>query len=328
MAHSGTLTGIYGDVNGELSDVSARLEEVLSRSFGLLGDCGYGTELLRGKLVRPALVLMSGKLYRDDVTELVNLAVASELIHVATLIHDDVVDSAEVRRGIPAVNVRWDNRSAVLSGDSIVCEGLLLLCEYRRIQAADVMVATLKRVVEGELRQLHSHGTLDETTCIEVAREKTGSLMSTLCCLPAMWFGGTPMQVESLAQFGEHVGVAFQIVDDVLDVTGETLSLGKVPLNDIRNGKRTLPLVYLQEVLKDNQAVKDRLSRPAGSDAPQDREIAWVSELMRESGCTERALDRASGYVQRAKGCLEVFPDSPAKDALLNLSDFVVEREF
>jgi geranylgeranyl pyrophosphate synthase len=326
MSQPDTLSDIYAGVSQELSEVSARLADAVSECFALLGDRAYGTDMLRGKLVRPALLLMCGKLFNDDVSELVNLATASELVHTATLIHDDVVDSAEMRRGAPSVNARWDDKSAVLCGDRVVCEGLLLLSEYERISATETMLATLKRVVRGEMRQLRPDRKLDEATCIETAREKTGSLMSAVCRLPATWFGADAERVESLARFGGHFGVAFQIVDDLLDLTGEELTLGKTPLSDIRNGKGTLPLVYLKDVIRNDGELERRFSELIDARQPHEQETVWLSELVQESGCAERTLETASGYAAQAGLCLEVFPDSSAKGALLNLLDFVIHR--
>lgn len=326
MPQLDTLSDICAGVSSELSDVSARLADSMSECFTLLGDGAYGTDMLQGKLIRPALVLMCGKLFDDDVSALVNLATASELVHTATLIHDDVVDSAEMRRGGPSVNVRWDDKSAVLCGDRIVCEGLLLLSEYDSIKATETMLAALKRVVQGEMRQLRPNRMLDESTCIETAREKTGSLMSAVCRLPAMWFRADAERVESLTRFGEHFGVAFQIVDDLLDLTGEKLTLGKMPLSDIRNGKRTLPLVYLRDSTQDDGELERRFSELISAEQPQDSEVAWLSELMQESGCAERTIESASGYATQAGRCLKVFADSAAKDGLLNLLDFVIHR--
>jgi geranylgeranyl pyrophosphate synthase len=282
--------------------------------------------MLRGKLVRPALCLMSGKLFRDDVSELIDLATACELVHVATLIHDDVVDHADMRRGLPSVNTRWDERSAVLSGDRIVCEGLLLLGEYRAAGAAEVMLRTLKCVVDGELRQLRSDRELDEAMCIEVTREKTGSLMSTVCRLPAMWLGADAESATALAEFGEHFGVAFQIVDDLLDLIGEEDALGKTPLSDIRNGKQTLPTVYLRDIVHDYQEIESCLAGLVDGGIARERDAGRLAELIHESGCAERTLDMASVYVMKAKQCLEIFPESRAKAALLSLSDFVINR--
>ena len=327
MLQVDALSDIYVGISDELGEVSARLTGTLSNCFAVFGDGAYGRDMLRGKLLRPALSLMSGKLFRDDVFELIDLAAACELVHIATLIHDDVVDCADMRRGIPSVNARWDEKSAVLSGDRIVCEGLLLLSEYRSIGAAELMLKTLKRVVNGEMRQLHSDRKLDETMCIDVAREKTGSLMSAVCCLPAMWFGAEAERVAALAQFGEHFGVAFQIVDDLLDLTGEQCALGKTPLSDIRNGKQTLPIVYLWDIVRKDQAIQSGFPELFDGESLRETDTARLAELMRESGCAERTLGTASQYIANAKQCLEPFPDSSAKDALFSLSDFVIDRK-
>jgi len=326
MSQPDILSDIYAGVSSELSGVSARLAASLSECFALLGHDAYGTDIPGGKLVRPALVLMCGKLFDDDVSELLNLATASELIHIATLIHDDVVDSAELRRGMPSVNAIWDDKSAVLCGDSVVCEGLLLLSEYDSIGATEAMLTTLKRVVRGEMSQLRPDRKLDEATCVETAREKTGSLMSAVCRLPAIWFRADAQCVKSLAQFGEHFGVAFQIVDDLLDLIGETVTLGKMPLSDIRNGKGTLPLVYLKDIAGNDDELKRRLSNLMSVEKPQESETDWLVQLMRESGCAERTFETASGHAAQAGRCLETFPASPAKDALLNLLDFAIHR--
>jgi heptaprenyl diphosphate synthase len=326
MLQVGALRDIYAGVSGELERVSERLSETLSNCFAVLGDGAYGTDMLNGKLLRPALCLMSGKLFRTDTTDLIKLAAACELVHVATLIHDDVVDRAAVRRGVPSVNARWDEKSAVLSGDRIVCEGLLLLTEYRGIRAAELMLHTLKRVVNGEMEQLHSDRRLHESTCIEVARAKTGSLMSAVCRLPAMWYGAEAERVTALGQFGEHFGIAFQITDDLLDLIGQESKLGKTPLSDIRNGKQTLPMVYLREIMYEHQAIGDGFPEHGVDPFAQDYDARRLSELIRESGAAARTLDKASYHVDMAKRSLDVFPESSAKDALLSLSDFVIDR--
>jgi geranylgeranyl pyrophosphate synthase len=326
MLRLNTLDGIYADVGHELGQVSARLAERLSNCFSLLKDGAYGTDMVRGKMIRPALCMMSGKLFRDDVSEIIDLATACELVHMATLIHDDVVDGADVRRGEPSVNARWDEKSAVLLGDRIVCEGLLLLSEYRAIDATELMLRTLKRVVDGELRQLHSDRKLDEAMCIEVTREKTGSLMSAVCRLPAMWLGAEAESVTALAEFGEHFGVAFQITDDLLDLVGEERALGKTPLSDIRNGKQTLPIVYLRDIVRNDRTIESGVAGLIDGQVVRHADVTLLAELIQESGCAERTLETASAYVSKAKRCLEIFPESPAKDALLSLSDFVIDR--
>jgi len=326
MLRVNTLDDIYASVNTELEEVSVCLADTLSDCFALLGDDAYGTEMLGGKLIRPALCMMSGKLFRDEVSELVDLAAACELVHIATLIHDDVVDSADVRRGIQSVNARWDEKSAVLAGDRVVCEGLLLLSKYRTVGAAELMLRTLRRVVNGELRQLHPDRKIDEATCIELTREKTGSLMSAVCRLPAMWLGADATSIAALAEFGEQFGVAFQITDDLLDLVGEERALGKTPLSDIRNGKQTLPIIYLQDIARNDAKIGDSVAGLVDRELAQDADARILADLLHESGCAVRTLDTASAHVTKAKQCLEIFPESPAKDALLSLSDFVIDR--
>jgi len=326
MLQVGALRDIYASVSGELEQVCERLSETLSNCFAVLGDGAYGTDMMHGKLLRPALCLMSGRLFRPDITDLIKLAAACELVHIATLIHDDVVDGAGVRRGIPSVNARWDEKSAVLSGDRIVCEGLLLLTEYRAIRAGETMLHTLKRVVNGEMEQLHSDRRLHESRCIEVARAKTGTLMSAVCRLPAMWYGADPEHVAALGQFGEQFGVAFQITDDLLDMVGQESELGKTPLSDIRNGKQTLPIVYLREILHDDQTLRNSVPEDGVDRFLQDCDGKRLSELIRESGAADRTLDKASYHVEKAKRSLDVLPESSAKDVLLSLSDFVIDR--
>lgn len=326
MLRVNTLDDIYAEVDSELGQVSACLADTLSDCFALLGDDAYGTEMLRGKLIRPALCLMSGKLFRDDVSELVGLAAACELVHIATLIHDDVVDSADMRRGIPSVNARWDEKSAVLAGDRVVCEGLLLLSKYRTVGAAELMLRTLKRVVNGELRQLHPDRKIDEAMCIELTREKTGSLMSAVCRLPAMCLGADAASIAALAGFGEHFGVAFQITDDLLDLVGEERALGKMPLSDIRNGKQTLPIIYLRDMVRNDQTIGGSLAGLIDGELVQNADARMLADLIHESGCAERTFDMASAHVTKAKQCLEIFPESSANDALVSLSDFVLDR--
>jgi geranylgeranyl pyrophosphate synthase len=189
------------------------------------------------------------------------------------------------------------------------------------------MLNTLKRVVQGEIKQLRPNHRMDEASCIEVAREKTGSLMSVVCRLPALWFQADEVSAEALTRFGEHFGVAFQIVDDLLDLTGEDLTLGKGTMSDIRNGKRTLPLVYLMDFVG-TDAFDSRFLRLVAAEQPQETDLAWLSELVKESGCAERTLETASRYAERAEECLVGFAECSAKTDLLDLLGFVINRCF
>ncbi len=279
----------------------------------------------KGKKIRPILVLLSAKASGGINQSTYHAATLVELLHTATLIHDDVVDNADMRRGIASINATWKNKVAVLMGDYLLSRGLLLSLvhdEYKFLKASSVAV---KRMSEGELLQIQKSRQLDmdENTYFKIISDKTASLISSCCEMGAVSATDDERIVKHFKSFGEYLGMAFQIQDDVLDYEGKRATLGKPIGGDIQERKVTLPFIY---------AFGNAPKREARSvlrllkNGKRGSRISEVKEFVEHYNGIARAREKSMDFVQSAKIELAEIPDSPAKDSLLKLTGFVVER--
>jgi octaprenyl-diphosphate synthase len=289
-----------------------------------------------GKRLRPALLLLAASAagYRGPAA--IRLGAIVELIHSATLIHDDVIDEATTRRGRPSANVRWGNHMSVLAGDWLYMQSFQMALGERSFEILDILINLTQNMVEGELMQLSHLGRIDltEAECSELAYRKTACLFSGCARLGAVLGRLDKSAEESLADYGRYAGLAFQLVDDVLDFTSSSETLGKPVLSDLKEGKVTLPLIY---------AMQSGAGGAAGFDghATAHRLVATVLEergfhsvqpeaitrLVHDSGALDRVRVLARDYVRRSKACLATWPDSPYRNALLAVPEFILERE-
>lgn len=276
-----------------------------------------------GKRIRAALTLLSAQLGNYDLARVLHSAAAVELIHAASLVHDDLVDQAERRRGTVTVHTRWNGDVALMVGDylfALAAAEMALAPDPRIIGFFSRGVMT---ICEGELSPVADVQPLD------VAMEqylykigcKTAALFEAGCKAGMVCGGGTPEQIDALGRFGYDLGLAFQIVDDVLDYVGDATTLGKPAGNDLREGTITLPLIYAVEASGDRD-----LAAVIDMQPPTNEVIQWAIEQVRRLGAAERALDEARRYAEIAVSHLGSFPDSPAKQALADVASFVVRR--
>jgi octaprenyl-diphosphate synthase len=308
-----------------------RIEEELarhSRSDIQLVDrigqylCGGG-----GKRVRPAILLLSSRLcgYEGPVSH--RLGAVVELIHAATLVHDDIIDDAKVRRGRPSVNAQWGNEITVLMGDWLYMTSFCLALEQRRFEVLDILTDATRKMVEGELMQLSLNGSLDitEDQHLDISKRKTAYLFSACSQIGAILGSVGSEKQESLRQYGLNMGVAFQLVDDVLDFTADETTLGKPVGSDLRGGKLTLPLIYF---LRDGRMEhRDLVRRVLGENGSGGEHVETVIRLVRQSGAAERVLAKAHNYAMEARSFLIGFPDCPAREALMAIPDLLVQRD-
>ncbi len=281
----------------------------------------------RGKQLRPTLVFLSGGLCGGISERTFVGASMVELLHTATLVHDDVVDSADERRGFASINAVWKNKVAVLVGDFLLSRGLLSAVETNEFAFLAVTSRAVRRMSEGELLQIQKSRQrhIDEETYYRIISDKTASLISTCCEIGAISAtDDTDTQIR-LRNFGEQLGLAFQIRDDVLDYTSRTAILGKPVGNDIREGKLTLPLIYALQQSR-NGEVKKILSLVKSKKA-NDKEVAYVHDFVQASGGNAYAQRKARELATEATHLLSVFPDSAYKTSLLNFAAYVVDRE-
>ncbi len=322
-------------INGkEIFDLLREDLAAIEREFGrdTVSDVEAITEIgeyLRrggGKRIRPALLLFSSKLFRYDGRGAIKLGAVVEIIHTATLVHDDIIDEAQTRRGRPAANTQWGNSKCVLAGDWLYMQGFKIAVQERNFRVLDTLIDLTQKMVEGELLQIEKLGkliSLDEH--FDLIFRKTACLFAVCMRLGAILGGATPEQEENLAQYGRDLGMAFQIVDDVLDLTASEDVLGKPVASDLREGKVTMAVIHALERCTPEETAKiATVVRERAFDGVTHGEIL---EILNRYGSIDAAHDHAMRYAELARNAICSFPDSEFKRALLWAPDFVVARE-
>lgn len=311
---------LYGPVAQDIPRVGNRLKGLSNGHDSLLGDTlGYVFDS-GGKRIRPALVLLSGKLGSYDIDRLVTLAASLEVIHAATLVHDDTIDRALTRRGLKTVNAIWNGKVAILVGDFLFAQSAHLAAQLDSVRIMTLLSETVMAMSSGELRQYASaqDRVIDEGDYFQRIAGKTASLFA-MCCQGAGIVSRQPERaVEALRDFGTNLGLAFQIADDVLDFVGDEATLGKPAGSDLTQGTITLPAILLARRLPPDSGVLAELK--------SGQNVAGTVAAVRSSGVLDDAVMRAREYAAAARSALSIFPDSEAKDALLDLTDHVITR--
>jgi octaprenyl-diphosphate synthase len=305
-------------------------EELARQSKGAFEPVAEITSYLLGgggKRLRPALLLLCNAYTGRRSAGAIRLAAVVELLHSATLIHDDVIDSADTRRGRPSANSRWGNHRSVLAGDWLYMQSFQMALEERNFRILDVLIDLTQKMVEGELIQLAKIGRIDvtEEDALRLATYKTACLFSGCARLGAVLGGLEGAEEEALADYGRYAGLAFQLVDDLLDFTASTEQLGKPVLSDLKEGKVTLPLIYAME--NGHREARALVARVLEEKEFHSVRAETIVSLVQDSGALDRARSLAHEYARRAKACLEGHGDSEYARALLTLPDFILERE-
>jgi octaprenyl-diphosphate synthase len=279
-----------------------------------------------GKRIRPVLLLLSSKLFNYQGRGAIKLGAVVEIIHTATLVHDDIIDEAETRRGRPAANTQWGNSKCVLAGDWLYMQAFKIAVQERNFRILDTLIDLTQQMVEGELLQMEKLGqliSLDEH--FNLIFRKTACLFSVCMRIGGILGGATPEQEENLAQYGLDLGMAFQIVDDVLDLTASEDVLGKPVASDLREGKVTMAVIHaLDRCTPQERKMIETVVRERAFDGVTHSQIL---EILNRYGSLEAANDRALQYASLARNAICSFPDSEIKRALLWAPEFVVARE-
>ena len=279
-----------------------------------------------GKRLRPALLLLSAKLFNYEGRGAIRLGAVVEIIHTATLVHDDIIDEAQTRRGRPAANTQWGNSKCVLAGDWLYMQAFKVAVQERNFRVLDALIELTQQMVEGELLQMEKLGTLislDEH--FDLIYRKTACLFSVCMRLGAILGGATAEQEDSLGRYGRNLGMAFQIVDDVLDLTASESVLGKPVASDLREGKVTMAVIHaLERCTPQERGRIETVLRERALDGVTHTQIL---EVLNRHGSLEAANARAMEYAEAARKAICTFPDSEIKRALLWAPEFVVARE-
>ncbi len=279
-----------------------------------------------GKRIRPALLLLSAKLFDYRGRGAVRLGAVVEIIHTATLVHDDIIDEAETRRGRPAANTQWGNSKCVLAGDWLYMQAFKVALQERNFRILDTLIDLTQQMVEGELLQIEKQGkliSLDEY--FDLIFRKTACLFSVCMRMGAILGGATAEQEENLAQYGRDLGMAFQIVDDVLDLTASEDVLGKPVASDLREGKVTMAVIHSLERCTESE--RRLIANVVEERAVNGETHAEVLDILNRYGSLDAAHDCALRYAELARNAICNFPDGEIKRALLWAPEFVVARD-
>lgn len=280
-----------------------------------------------GKRLRPMLVLLSAKLAGQATDMAIRMAAVVEMIHTATLVHDDVIDFAQTRRGKPSINVVWGNHVSVLAGDWLYMQAFQVALRERNFHVLDLLIALTQRMVEGELFQLEKIGRIDVTEAdyMELIDRKTASLFAACSKLGAVVGGGDENTEAMLGEYAWNLGIAFQLVDDILDFTAREKILGKPVGNDLREGKVTLPLIYALECCSREERT---LVEAVLNDGNYDQvPLLKILQILQKHRALDRAQQRAQHFAAKAREIILRFPDSPYQRALLTVTEMVTDRD-
>lgn len=306
----------------------------IEREFGrdTVSDVGAITEIgeyLRaggGKRLRPALLLLSSRLMNYEGRGAIRLGAVVEIIHTATLVHDDIIDEAQTRRGRPAANTQWGNAKCVLAGDWLYMQAFRVALQERNLAILDTLIELTQQMVEGELLQMEKLGKpITEAEHFDLIYRKTACLFSVCMRLGGLLGGASTDELEALGSYGRNLGMAFQIVDDVLDLTASEEVLGKPVASDLREGKATLAVIHALERCTPDERVKIETVLTEGKFNGVSHEE--VLAVLRRYGSLDAATRRATEYAEAAGKAICTFPDTEIKRALLWVPQFVVARE-
>jgi octaprenyl-diphosphate synthase len=326
------LDKIRKPIEKELQEFENRFQSIIKTDVTLIKEIFAHIVSTKGKRLRPILLFLCSSLQGESTEKTYQVATIVELLHTATLIHDDVVDSSDMRRGAPSVNSIWENKISVLIGDYLFAEVLYNLTKLNDLKMLEIISNITRLMSQGELLQMEkAHDfQMDEDTYFRLISNKTASLTAATCQLGALTSTQSdPDHVENLRVFGENLGIAFQIKDDLLDYDGSETKLGKPIGKDLLENIITLPILYSLKQADENtrQEILSILANERhdrqDSLIQQDRLIQFV----KKTRGLQYATHQAEQYVQRARNCLDQYPDSPYKDSLILLSNFITSRE-
>jgi octaprenyl-diphosphate synthase len=319
-----TLAQIQAPIADRLDRVVAEFKRILVSDFDGIGEINDYILQVRGKLFRPGLLLLCNEVGSEGRPEADTLAAVIELVHLATLVHDDAVDHSVLRRGMPTVNALWSHQVSIIMGDYLYSRSISELARLGTIEPVKILAQASNAMSVGEMRQLASCDALDfgEAAYYQLIECKTASLISAACELGSL-FGDESLR-EPLGRFGHHLGMAFQIADDLLDYTADKEVIGKPSGLDLREHKVTLPLIAALPEL--SEAERSRVDAFFATPEPEDAEITAIVDLVTGCGGLDYAKEKALDYARRAADALEGLPEGPPLQALRRSITYAVER--
>lgn len=328
MSQTVTLDEIYNPIEKEMNAVSGMIFELLSSRNELTEEVVRYFFSAKGKLLRPALTFLGGYIRGAEFADshaLVRLGAAYEIFHSATLIHDDIIDAADIRRNLETVHLKWSPQVAVLVGDFLHDQAIKTVFETDNQNVIRLFLETAGQVCDGEIHELNVRKKFDltEKEYLEIIDKKTASLLACALAGGALLSGASTIEKEALYRFGMNFGAAFQIIDDCLDLTGNEGEFGKTLGKDFEEGVLTLPLIhYFQST---DAGKRSMLQESFEKELSEEKLQALIASLKAE-GSLQYALQRARAFSENARRELEIFPESPARKSLERLLDYILER--
>ncbi|NQV30983.1 MAG: polyprenyl synthetase family protein [Candidatus Marinimicrobia bacterium] len=321
-----SLDDLLRPIQAELNSFQHYFENSLKSHVFLINQVMKYVIAQKGKKMRPMLLLLSAKLNGECNDQTYSAATLVEVLHTATLVHDDVVDEAETRRGLPSINSIWRNKISVLIGDYLFSKALVKMVALKHPDMLDLLANTANKLVTGEIDQIDRarSDTMTEAAYYDMIEDKTASLLATGCKLGAMTTSDDPKIWDALFEYGRNFGIAFQIKDDLFDFEGRASSVGKPIGLDVKHNMVTLPLIHALQLCDKKEAREFKRIAKQGSDRAIQK---YVLEFINRYGGLEYTKVRLQEYSDQAKASLADFPDSPVKYSMLQFIDFNIQRE-
>jgi octaprenyl-diphosphate synthase len=321
------LSHIFEPISADLDLVDREYGRHVQSKVDLIPQIGRYIQASGGKRIRPAVLIMASRLCGYEGDRAIRYAAVVEFVHTATLVHDDIIDDSTVRRGRLAVHSRWGNDITVLLGDYLYIKSMALALDDDTLDIVRLLCDVTLHMIEGELYQLTKNGDADisEEEHFDIIDRKTAFLFGGCAQIGGMLGGADSSQQEALRSYGFNLGIAFQLVDDLLDLTGDAVALGKPVGGDLREGKMTLPLIHL--LRHDDQVGGPLIRSILSSREVRDHEWTLLLRALRDHRSIEYAYIRAGEFVERARKSLAGFPPGPWREALLALPDYVISRD-
>jgi len=321
-----TAREVFDLLRDDLTAVEQELGRDAASSVSTVTEIAEYLRSGGGKRIRPSMLLLASHALNYSGASAIRMGAVVEMVHTATLVHDDIIDGADTRRGRPSANTTWGNEKCVLAGDWLYMQAFRVALEEKNLRILDLLMSLTQQMVEGELLQIQKLGkAVSEAEYYDLIFRKTACLFSVSMQLGAVLAGASEEQERALAEYGRTVGLAFQIVDDVLDLTATEEVLGKPVASDLREGKATLAVIHSMDhgTARDRQAIHHILT-----DQNFDRvSHEQLKEILKRNGSIDYAMSIADRYAEQSRQALNVLPASEFKNALLWMPDFVVARD-
>lgn len=319
------LANIYSFLKKDLNVIEQMLKEVMQADHPILREASIQLLQAGGKRIRPVFVLLSAQFGNSVDENIKRVAVSLELIHMATLVHDDVVDNSELRRGEPTIKKRYGNRVAMYTGDYILARALEMITTVKKPVIHKILSKTLVDVVEGEIAQIEDQYNLNQQIWDYLRRikRKTALLIATSCQLGGLAAGATENEARLLYKYGYNIGMSFQIIDDILDFTATPKELGKPTGSDLLQGHITLPVFYAMQ----NDSFRSELQKAfANRETIDEEKINYLLTLLKQTDAIERSYQISNRYLERALSCLHCLPNNRSKRALQTIAKLLGKR--